>query len=67
MIPPLNHYSAAQIVHAFGTGRWALLIIAVVLSIVFFVIGAAFNEASSRQTANIEGGADARRRVAQDA
>lgn len=67
MIPPLNHYSAAQIVHAFGTGRWALLVIAVVLSVMFFVIGAAVNEASARQTRNAELSADVPERLAQDA
>ncbi|PSR22361.1 MAG: hypothetical protein C7B45_07030 [Sulfobacillus acidophilus] len=67
MIPPLNHYSVAQIVHAFGSGRWALLIIAVVFSVVFFVIGAAVNEASVRQRDNIGIGSDGRRRLAQDA
>ncbi len=51
MVPPLNHYAAAQIVHALAIGPLALIVTAVVLGLTAFVVGAAVNEASAVRAA----------------
>lgn len=48
MLPPFNHYALSQIVHSFGSGQGAMVIVAMIVSLIIFMVGAKVYEVQDR-------------------